>query len=798
MCPESGAVPRSRSQFFDLEQDSYRSLRSIVSERTRRFVVWCGAGISRPAGLPDWVGLRIALSGALQRKALTLTPADRAAAEEITRTIALEPSPWVAFQRLQAEVGQATYLETIREALRPAATAPIPPPYNLLWRLRPAGFMSLNLDRLATRSFHEVNGSKALVEFDSTNVGAHTHVLQAPSSFLYNLHGTYENSRSWVLTHDELKLLLEDVAYRNFVRSVLSTSTVVFVGLSADDVAIGGHLSHLAASGIDTGPHYWVTSRADVATDQWAERAGIRMIRYPLVEERHVALEEMLQDLLYYIPPESPPAPPVVAHVESAMASLPPAEVLATRDSEAIRLALNSCAAAILGQDTERSFREFEEFAKAYDEAIHRAWYTSLVPGKNTLLGYTLQQEVARGAFGRVFRALAPDGTKVAIKLLHSEMREQRELLLAFRRGVRAMSLLRSRRLPGVVQYRTASEIPALVVMDWIEGANLKDAVLAKKLNSWPALLKVSRELASVIESAHAAPERILHRDIRPANIMLEGFWTGEEWSVVVLDFDLSWHREAYEQSVIHGSGTAGYLAPEQFTRIPGVSARHAAVDTFGLGMTFYFLMSGIDPVPAEHRHRDWESAVRKAADLHPCDRWQSAPSRFARLVIDATRDRQAERPDVSQVVAELLRLEQAVRDPTTVLAADMIGEEIAARSQSMADYHWDDDALAAEVGRPSGLAIHVSGDEGKRSVLIRIEWRPTGTEERKRVGKWSADVTPQAVASLKKGGWKVVVDDAGKDGVLIAAEYRLSDVPTPFDSLSSSLDKAAGVFRFE
>ena len=163
------------------------------------------------------------------------------------------------------------------------------------------------------------------------------------------------------------------------------------------------------------------------------------------------------------------------------------------------------------------------------------------------------------------------------------------------------------RDVAGMVAYQEASEIPAFVVMDWVDGPTLSAAREARQIDDWGSILKIGCQMTDIIRHAHAIPERVLHRDIRPANIMLKGFYgRPDEWRVVVLDFDLSWHQGALEQSVIHGA-VAGYLAPEQIQAIPGASTRHAAVDSFGVGMTLYFMIAGTDPLPAQHLHRDWE-----------------------------------------------------------------------------------------------------------------------------------------------------------------------------------------------
>src|SRR5256885_4841151 len=60
---------------------------------------------------------------------------------------------------------------------------------------------------------------------------------------------------------------------------IFASRTVVFLGISADDVAAGGHLERLKELGIKLGSHYWITARRDNPTDSWAEAVGIQIGR---------------------------------------------------------------------------------------------------------------------------------------------------------------------------------------------------------------------------------------------------------------------------------------------------------------------------------------------------------------------------------------------------------------------------------------------------------------------------------------------------------------------------------------
>ena len=761
---------------FDTRQDSYLAIRSVIAEKTSKLVVWLGSGLSSNANLPTWPQLRARLVSELRAKASGISARDSSSLEVAARRAEREPNCWLAFEILRRKLGASTYRSVIREALRPALTASCPTVYQYVWKLRPAGLLNLNLDRLATMALGQVSPHRIATEFSGRDVGKFLHSLKSPHPFVANLHGIADDESTWVFTQSDLKGLLASAGYSTFVKSCLATTTTLFVGIRADDVAAGGHIEALTHAGVDAGPHYWLTSRDDIETDSWAEQAGIRVIRYRS-EMDHSEITEFFQDILRYVPEDDGTSPPpvVLEHPTVQCTALPDAEHLAKQEAEDIRSILNTHAKRLLGAESAAAYSDYEAFIARYDEAIYRAWYTSSTYPRNKLLGFTLLEEVARGAFGRVYRASAPDGRQVAIKVLLEDVRRDPCLLRSFRRGVRSMRFLSERGVDGMVAYQEASEIPAFVVMDWIDGPTLSEAVEARQIEDWTSILRVALQMTEVIRSAHLIPERVLHRDVRPSNIMFDGFYSRpDEWKVVVLDFDLSWHLGALEASVVHNA-LAGYLAPEQIQATPGASTRHAAVDSFGVGMTLYFLVSGRDPLPSQHKHRDWRETVLKASAKREGENWLSLPYRYTRLVIRSTSDSQADRWDMSQIKDEVERLNAAFLDPTAVASAELLAEEMAARSRR--EYEWDDDRGTATIDLASGLVIRIAGDESGRVVAVNFNWSSTGEHDRKRVGKWMTGATERCVAALKRAGWRVKTKSVRRpQSIVLEATLSVSD----------------------
>lgn len=783
---------------FDFSQSAYIRLRDAVIPDTGRIIVWCGAGLSAPAGVPSWGRLREILEERLLEKARNLEESERNSIYRQLPSLRNERNHWVAFQRLQSLLGITSYRETIREQMSIGNVADIPAAYQMLWRMRLAGMITLNLDALPLRASTLINSGKRVEVFTGNELSNYMHVLKNPNvRFLCHLHGVDSNITSWVFTHRDLSELAKTDGYNDFLAAILTTFTVLFVGISADDVAVGSHLQRLLKKNFDFGSHYWVTNRHDARTNEWAENTAIQTIYYSSYDGDHSELEGMLSDLTSYVPREdSFDSYPPAMHGSSLtpVDEIPPPEALATLSPEEIRVILNSRALDILRTTNPNRDAEFELFLTKYGRPIHNAWYVDTVEGENILLGYRLLQRRDRGAFGQIYKATAPDGSVVAIKLLKDEVRANPSLLHSFRRGVRAMQILSENEVKGMVAYKEAYEIPTFVAMDWIDGHDLRKAVEMGLIDSWRSLLQISLGIAEILKSAHSLHERVLHRDLRPANIMIQRAKSSQKWGVFLLDFDLSWYLGSIEQSVIHGSDSFGFLAPEQIVPRDGASTKHPSVDSFGLGMTLYYVLARKNPSPGEHRQDGWELKVRKAAMGWQKPNWLSNPRRFSRLIVNMTKDVQTDRWDLAEIAMEMKRLYEAERSTKTVQSADLIAEEIACRSNFLSSYVWDSDRQAAQLAiRQTGLELEVLGNESKRQIQLSFSSVRAERAE-KNWGKRNAEAGQKIAKVLVDAGWDVSVAKSATDRTLVHATLRLDSNLVDIDHQASVVDSISNL----
>ncbi len=204
---------------------------------------------------------------------------------------------------------------------------------------------------------------------------------------------------------------------------------------------------------------------------------------------------------------------------------------------------------------------------------------------------YELGEIIGRGGMGTVYRAtdLVLDRT-VAVKLLPAALAEEDDRHIArFEREARAAASLAN---PSVVAVYDTGEDEAtrFIVMECVKGRSLA-AVLHDDAPLRPVrAARIASRVADALAAAHAAG--IVHRDVKPGNVMLAG-----DGAVKVLDFGIARSSDAsaltQSTSVL---GTAGYLAPEQAL---GERADERS-DIYSLGCLLYALLTGRPPFTGE------------------------------------------------------------------------------------------------------------------------------------------------------------------------------------------------------
>lgn len=237
------------------------------------------------------------------------------------------------------------------------------------------------------------------------------------------------------------------------------------------------------------------------------------------------------------------------------------------------------------------------------------------------------------------------------------EVRDDDAMLNSFRRGVNSMRFLSDSQIPGVVHLIDASKLPPSIVMEYVQGVDLQKYINDNYAGSILEKLNIALWISEVIFECHSHEKIILHRDLRPSNIMI----TGDYWERVtksdirILDFDLSWFQGASgAEFYMNAAQALGFLAPEQIDARSIYSNRSALVDVYGLGMLLYFMISREIPNANASTRGDWRERVKSTSvNLFHKD-WKSSKNIFENMVISATNEKQNLRPKLSDFIEKL------------------------------------------------------------------------------------------------------------------------------------------------
>ena len=216
---------------------------------------------------------------------------------------------------------------------------------------------------------------------------------------------------------------------------------------------------------------------------------------------------------------------------------------------------------------------------------------------------YDILEEIGRGGMGVIYKARQSGSRRiVALKRILSYHSDSAETLVRFRREAEAVASLDHPNILPIYEVGEAEGLP-FFTMKFAPGGSLQSV---KK-----ALREDPRQCVSLLERVaravqHAHEQGILHRDLKPGNILLDG-WR----EPMVSDFGLAKWLEATSDltRTLTIFGTPGYIAPEQAGG-PATSLKPAA-DIYSLGAILFDLLAGRPPFLGEHAL----AVMRQASD---------------------------------------------------------------------------------------------------------------------------------------------------------------------------------------
>jgi serine/threonine protein kinase len=265
---------------------------------------------------------------------------------------------------------------------------------------------------------------------------------------------------------------------------------------------------------------------------------------------------------------------------------------------------------------------------------------------------YEIKRELGRGGMGVVYLAHNKlMGRDEVLKVMGRQVMERPGVLDRFLREIRAVAKLRH---PNIVTAYHATRLGESIVfaMEYVEGLDLSKMIKAK------GQLPVAHACNFVYQSAlglqHAHDEGLVHRDIKPGNLMLSR--KGNKATIKVLDFGLA--KVTREEKVDlrltsegQALGTPDYIAPEQIIDAPSADIR---ADIYSLGGTLFHLLAGRPPFQANSLYDMFQAHMSREADALNFVR-PEVPAELAALVARMMAKDPARRFQTPGEVAEAL-----------------------------------------------------------------------------------------------------------------------------------------------
>ncbi len=270
---------------------------------------------------------------------------------------------------------------------------------------------------------------------------------------------------------------------------------------------------------------------------------------------------------------------------------------------------------------------------------------------------YEVLSLIGTGGMGAVYLGVHRElGSKVAIKILPSDLNQYPALLSRFKREASVAAQSSHPNLVPVFQLETAGVIPYLV-MPYIEGHTLEQ--LLKERGPLPEkdVLKLATDIGSALAYVH---ERgFVHRDVKPANILWEG--ATRRW--LLTDFGIA-HVTAVAGDLTRSGdaiGTLRYMAPEQLAGAKHVDGR---ADLYSLACVLYESLTGTPP--------DILGSERASHDLHRV-RTDVSPSTSKILTSPLATDRDERPASVEAWLAQLDSVTQRQPIPIRIVAVTVL-----------------------------------------------------------------------------------------------------------------------------
>jgi serine/threonine-protein kinase len=311
--------------------------------------------------------------------------------------------------------------------------------------------------------------------------------------------------------------------------------------------------------------------------------------------------------------------------------------------------------------------------------------------GDHQIPGYKILGRLGAGAMAVVYKARQLSLNRiVAIKVLPKRFTENPEYVERFYKEGQAAGKLNH---PNIVQAIDVGEAGGYhyFVMEYVEGKTIADDLSAGKVFDEHEALEIIIQVAHALAHAHARV--LIHRDVKPKNIMI-----GKDGAVKLADMGLARETtdiEAAQTEAGKAYGTPYYISPEQIRGKVDIDGR---ADIYGLGATFYHMVTGRVPfmaedsvevmrkhlkeplVPPDHINTTLSAGVSEVIEIMMAKRRENRYKNVEELLMDLEALRNGQPPLQAHKRFDVSMLEQLGKGDTVEVKEEVYTEDTLAR----------------------------------------------------------------------------------------------------------------------
>lgn len=245
----------------------------------------------------------------------------------------------------------------------------------------------------------------------------------------------------------------------------------------------------------------------------------------------------------------------------------------------------------------------------------------------NLIVGgrYLILEEIGKGGMGKVFKAKDVINRKIfALKqYITSDPKNRERLIEDIERELNVLKHTTHPVLPTIYNLITEDD-KFFLVMEYVEGTNLKEIVDRQGVLPESQLLEVMEQVCSGLYYLHSLNPPIVYRDLKPSNIIYM-----KSGNIKLIDFGIAKRYNREQAADEYAYGTKGFAAPEQFGKANGIGIYNTDIrsDIYGIGTTLFYLYTGRKykgNVKSLLIPKKMQKIIRKCTYKKPKDRYQS------------------------------------------------------------------------------------------------------------------------------------------------------------------------------